>query len=560
MDSLPIVTRELRLASRRARTYWLRGGLTLVVSVYVLGLLSPSFRGVISPAVTGRALFQFIGGAAFFLCLMSGAFVTADALSEEKREGTMGLLFLTVLRGYDVVFSKLVAKTLNPFYALIAVLPLVSLPILFGGVTPGEFVRLSFVLMNTLFFSAAVGLGISSISTQGRRACLGTLTMLGAVSGLPWLFDFLAGSSAGSRALMAFSPVHAWYLIDEKHYQAGAAGFFSCLGTTHLLAWAALAAACFATPRTWKDFAPNPNQALWQHRWRRWTLGAEAHQRAMRLRWLNINPVLWLARRERHRRAFFWGFLALYFMLWLLCYCFLPKAWATSEGILVTGTLLHLVLKLWLAMEASRRLATEKRDGVLELLLVTPLEVSDILKGLVIGMKRQFLLPFIVVAGIDVLLLLFGLSHSAKSAALPLFFLAGMGLFAADAFSLTWVGLWEGLSARGGSQAFLRTILQVLVLPSLLFVGIGGVISVSGSGSLEPLIACWFAVGYLTDLVLCLVTTARLTERFRSAATGVSEPRQERFRLQWRFWQWFRIKQQAGLDPLAADFSLFSDP
>ena len=554
MDSLPIVTRELRLASRRARTYWIRGGLTLAASIYVLGLLSPSFRGVTSPAVTGRTLFQLIGGATFFLCLIAGAFVTADALSEEKREGTMGLLFLTNLRGYDVVFSKLVAKSLNSFYALIAILPLMSLPILFGGVTPGEFIRLAFVLVNTLFFSTAIGLAISSISTQGRRACLGTLAFVGAMSGLPWLVDYVAGSPAAGHFLTTFSPAYPWYLIDEKRYLADPAGFSASFWLAHLVGWIAVVAACFATPRTWKDFAPNPRQALWQRRWRDWTLGTEADQRVLRLRWLNINPVLWLARRERHRRAFFWGFLALYFALWFLSYLFLPKAWATSEGILVTGTLLHLVLKLWLALEASRRLASDKRNGVLELLLVTPIEVSDILRGLVIGLKRQFLLPFFVVTGIDVLLLLFGLSHSAKSATLPLFFLAGMGLFAADAFCLTWVGLWEGLSAKDGSQAFIRTLLQVLVFPSLLFVGLGGVIFVSGSGSLEPLIACWFVVGYLTDLALCLITTSRLTEQFRSAATGVSESRPR------RFWPIYRPKKTGELEPLSANFSLFSDP
>ena len=32
--------------------------------------------------------------------------MTADCLSEEKREGTLGLLFLTDLRGYDIVVSS----------------------------------------------------------------------------------------------------------------------------------------------------------------------------------------------------------------------------------------------------------------------------------------------------------------------------------------------------------------------------------------------------------------------------------------------------------------------
>jgi ABC-type Na+ efflux pump permease subunit len=554
MDSLPIVTRELRLAARRPRTFLIRVGFALCGCVYVMGLLSPSFRGVASPAVAGRSLFQILGGAAFFLCLIAGAFVTADSLSEEKREGTMGLLFLTDMGGCDIALGKLVAKSLNPFYALAGILPLLGLPILFGGVTSGEFVRLSLTLLNTLFLSVTIGLGISSISLRGRRACLGTLGALGALSGLPWFLDFWAGAAGWSRMLMALSPAQGWYLIDETRYQAASGAFWGAFWTAHFLAWTCAAAACLATPRTWKDFAPNPKQALRLRRWREWTLGSKANQRAGRARWLDLNPVLWVARRERHRRAFFWGFLGLYFAVWLLCYRLMPNAWATPQAILVTATLLHLTLKLWLAIEASRRLASDKRSGVLELLLVTPLEVSEILKGLIAGMRRQFLLPIIFVAGIDILLLLFGMSQSAGSDPLPLVFIVGMGLFLADAYTLSWVGLWEGLSAKGDGQAFARTILQVLVFPSLLFVGVGGVLFMSAPGSPGPLVACWFAVGYLTDLVLCVMANAKLSERFRAAATGVFESR-PRFSL-----PKFRPRQRGGIEPLSADFSLFSDP
>ena len=54
-------------------------------------------------------LFWGLTGSAVFYCLLSGVWFTADCLSEEKREGTLGLLFLTDLKGYDVVFGKLVA-------------------------------------------------------------------------------------------------------------------------------------------------------------------------------------------------------------------------------------------------------------------------------------------------------------------------------------------------------------------------------------------------------------------------------------------------------------------
>ena len=51
-------------------------------------------------------LFTVLNAIAFIFCLLAGVFLTADCLSEEKREGTLGLLFLTSLKGYDVVLGK----------------------------------------------------------------------------------------------------------------------------------------------------------------------------------------------------------------------------------------------------------------------------------------------------------------------------------------------------------------------------------------------------------------------------------------------------------------------
>ncbi|HQU46125.1 MAG TPA: hypothetical protein PK867_25150, partial [Pirellulales bacterium] len=42
--------------------------------------------------------------------------LTADCISSERREGTLGLLFLTDLRGHDVVLGKLVVAGLGAFY------------------------------------------------------------------------------------------------------------------------------------------------------------------------------------------------------------------------------------------------------------------------------------------------------------------------------------------------------------------------------------------------------------------------------------------------------------
>jgi len=47
-------------------------------------------------------IFTAFGIVAFGFTLLCGVFLTSDCLSEEKREGTLGLLFLTDLKGFDI--------------------------------------------------------------------------------------------------------------------------------------------------------------------------------------------------------------------------------------------------------------------------------------------------------------------------------------------------------------------------------------------------------------------------------------------------------------------------
>src|SRR5207302_1134163 len=152
MTFLPIVQRELRVAARRKGTYRIRSWTAVIamgvsfVSFFFLWLAG-GVRGNI-----GNQLFSNLTSYAFGLCLLAGVFLTADSLSEEKREGTLGLLFLTDLHGYDIVLGKFVARSLNAFYALFALLPLIALPLLMGGVTGAEFWRMTLALVNGLFF------------------------------------------------------------------------------------------------------------------------------------------------------------------------------------------------------------------------------------------------------------------------------------------------------------------------------------------------------------------------------------------------------------------------
>src|ERR1700678_3297697 len=151
MTFLPIVERELRIAARLTATYRNRAiAAGVVMFVALVMLVFGMFAS--SPSRGGAMIFKTLSFLAMLFCLLEGVRKTADCLSEEKREGTLGLLFLTDLKGYDVVGGKLVATSLNAFYGLMAIVPLLAIPLLMGGITNGEFWRTALVLVNTFFF------------------------------------------------------------------------------------------------------------------------------------------------------------------------------------------------------------------------------------------------------------------------------------------------------------------------------------------------------------------------------------------------------------------------
>src|SRR5688572_32694820 len=154
MMFLPIAERELRIRARRPGIFVLRC-VAASLAIGLAGMLM--ILGGFSRGKTGAGAFKFLMTLGFLYCLYEGLRNTADCLSEEKRAGTLGFLFLTDLKGYDVVIGKLLATSLSSFYALLEILPAIGLPLLSGGVTAGEFWRALLVLVVTLFFSLKIG-------------------------------------------------------------------------------------------------------------------------------------------------------------------------------------------------------------------------------------------------------------------------------------------------------------------------------------------------------------------------------------------------------------------
>src|SRR5258706_11387727 len=178
MTFLPIVARELRVAARKRSTFWLRVVAALVGVVIGTGCLMLTKVGLFGTPSLGRVLFGALTWISVVAALSAGLFFTSDCLSEEKREGTLGFLFLTDLRGYDVAGGKLLATSMRGFYALLAVMPVLAVTMLMGGVTGEQFWRTSLALFNALLCSLAAGMFVSALSRDPQKAMGATFSFL----------------------------------------------------------------------------------------------------------------------------------------------------------------------------------------------------------------------------------------------------------------------------------------------------------------------------------------------------------------------------------------------
>src|SRR5687767_3908705 len=123
MPFLPIVEREMRVAARKPKLYrWRTLGVFLGVLLVACQLFY--FANKNTPTNNqGLQIFITFAVMCALFTLALGPFLTSDSISSEKREGTLGLLFLTSLKGYDVVLGKLAASAITGVYSLLGMLP-----------------------------------------------------------------------------------------------------------------------------------------------------------------------------------------------------------------------------------------------------------------------------------------------------------------------------------------------------------------------------------------------------------------------------------------------------
>jgi ABC-type transport system involved in multi-copper enzyme maturation permease subunit len=453
---LPIVQRELQAAARSPKLY--RGRfLSWVAMFFLVCLIVP--RSAVSPQ--GGQAFQSLTTLALLICLIEGIRKTADSISSERREGTLGLLFLSTLSGWDIILGKLTSAAIRSVSTLLVFLPVLAVTLLLGGTTGGEFWRSFLILLLALFASLCLCLCLSCVSTNGAVTL--SLVVLAALCTVPMFSVF---NNAAAQWVLPLNPFWALRAASDSSYSMDHWLYWRSLIYFSILIFVSLGIASFVLPHAWQDrpFTPRKSSRLSGPL----SPSLLAYRRAM----LDHNPIMWLFFNPRSHRNFrsIVASLLVLAVLGTATVVFISRS-VYGEGFefifpLVALVLLVLASCLRVARATSYNFYEARSNGALELILSTPLKVHHIISGQWLALRADLkpaLILFIILGSVVLLL------ATASNDPGPIVFTMKILAEAVLAVMTTaTVGVWMGLKQKTAGRAHFWTIALGMLAPFLI--------------------------------------------------------------------------------------------
>ena len=524
MTLLPVIARELRTSARHPFTYYLRGlgAGALIVASGLFGL-QHSFGPTLGGLLFGNLHFTL-----FWAIWILVPLLTVDSLSRERREGTLGLLFLTRLKASDVVVAKGLVHGLRALTLWLAVLPVAAIPMLLGGVSWKEAAASVCVNFSSIFLALGAGLLASSLSKTWPRAMTFAVMLCFVVGSVFVIFHcfcfviMIVAFGLGGRGGIGWPTVDQFmqtaFMLVLRSHDFWSQGFGSLppraqsgwlvaevivMLCSLFGAFLLVKCAAWSVQRRWREEPPSARQLWWEKTFCTPFLWLSFFHRWMRAK-LERNPIGWLQQRTWTGRLVTWGWFAVIISIYSAVLTD-PNFFRGSSS---TQRTMAWLLAGSMALSAVGSFRRERENGVLELLLVSPLGERDIITGRLLGLWGQFLPAMALLLGIWSLFSDF-LPNSRDAEAIL--------FFAVTFLTVPIIGLLFALLCRNFLPAFLSTLAVGLLLPLVLpgFLGFtwwGLFLGPSFAPSVRIHLSIW---GSLLQLGVAAFCWHRLDERLK---------------------------------------------
>jgi hypothetical protein len=174
--TLTLLRRALRDDATRLRAHLFRLGSVLVILLFLVVAHATS-SGVSAP---GRRFFELITWLNLALIVLAGASYFSGTITEEKEQGTLGLLRLAGVSTLGLLLGKSTSRLISVLLMFLAQLPFAMLAISLGGITARQILAADLALAAFLVLVANFGLLISVIAPRSGLA--GASTFVGCVA------------------------------------------------------------------------------------------------------------------------------------------------------------------------------------------------------------------------------------------------------------------------------------------------------------------------------------------------------------------------------------------
>ena len=346
--------------------------------------------------------------------------LSADCLSQEKREGTFNLLFLTPLKPLDIVLGKAFVHAWRALTFLAAAFPVLAVTLLVGGVGWMDMLRMAMTQAAVLTLALTAGLLASALCQSWIKARLMAL-LISVGSGFAFilvhttihaLFQYVSMSKATLQD-WTFTNLWLWRWdswVNRLSFSGyGYSTFWSegagantsiqqvvlmagILLISLLLVTAMVYAATQHVRRVWRSPPVSPRlkaavETLTRARF------APAWQKRRKGRVMDSNPAWWLEMGRWEQRIIWAIWLAIWMALVpMLNFSTLGTSLGLEEGLLTLSPFI-LLAAVASAVSSFRR---ERAEGGFELLLVTPLSPRRMILARFSALILQVLPIFVV--------------------------------------------------------------------------------------------------------------------------------------------------------------------
>jgi ABC-type transport system involved in multi-copper enzyme maturation permease subunit len=250
----PLTLKEMQNRTRSPRSFGLLtvflclvGGVALLM--YAAAMINETRRNA---STIGQTLYFIIIGMQLVLVCFVAPALTATAISNERERGSYDVLCASLITPWQIVRGKLGAALGYTFLLIISTLPLLSLPLMLGGIEPFETVISIWIMLVSGLMFTSIGLFVSTFCKTNLGAIILTYSfVLLMVIGIP-IFALIAssfgavlftGSSTLERFFMtlmiiltSLSPISTLVATELNFYSNGKLWEFSVpiTGTTPL--------------------------------------------------------------------------------------------------------------------------------------------------------------------------------------------------------------------------------------------------------------------------------------------------------------------------------------